>query len=67
MVNDIELSRLCGILEKESKKLRELPSIENKLKKEDLLNTLNIIEGALAKINALKNSDLNFKTQYVSL
>jgi len=66
-MNDIALSRLCGILERESKKLRELSTIQNRLQKEDLLNALNIIEGTFAKINALKNNYPTLKTQYVSL
>jgi len=66
-MNDIALSQLCGILEREFKKLRELSSLQNKLQTEDLLNALNIIEGTLAKINALQTNDPTFKTQYVSL
>ncbi|MBC7094465.1 hypothetical protein [Thermococcus sp.] len=67
MSNNIELSRLCGIVERESKKLRELPNAGSELEKEALLNTLNTIEGALAKISALKPNGLDFKANYVAL
>lgn len=66
-MNNIELSRFYGVIEKESRKLRELASNENKLEKEAFLNSLNIIESTLSKINALKTNDLNFKFQHLSL
>jgi len=65
--NDVELSRLCGIIERESKKLRESLTIGNELEKEALLNTLNVIEGVLAKISALKTDDLDFRANQVAL
>jgi len=64
---DIKLSRLCGILEGESKKLREIASNENKPEKEELLTALNIIESTLSKLGALRDDDLAFKPQHISL